>query len=171
MKKILFTLAAFIFSFGLCHAQTGNNAVSIGVEPDFLLGSYTSYYGVGIGGNVKGMLGVGSGMGQLTLTGGYSTFSSKSGTAAAGQTLSLVPILAGYRQSCKSGFYGEAQAGLGILGTKYTGGSFSQTNFSGAINAGYCQNNFDFSVRYNTEGDVISLFALRVAYNIPLKSK
>jgi hypothetical protein len=169
MQKILLTLVAFILSAGLCYAQTGNNQVGIGAEANFLSNaSYTAAYNTGFGGSVKGLYGVGT-AGQITLTSGYSSFSSKSGTIYAGQTLSLIPIIAGYRYNFKGGFYGEPQAGMAILSTKVPGFSFSQTNFAAALNIGYAKNGFDVSARYYTEGDVVSMFAVRVGYNISLK--
>src|SRR5476651_2663072 len=129
MKKILFSITAIFLLSGYCFAQTGNNQVGIGAEADFLLGpSYSNAYNIGFGGNVKGLYGVGT-AGQLTLTAGYSSYGGKSGTIFSTQTLSLVPILAGYRYNLASNFYGEVQAGVGILTTSATGFSFSQTNF------------------------------------------
>jgi len=171
MKKILLSVFAIVVLINYCSAQTGNNQLGIGVEANFLASNgYSSIYNAGFGGNLKGLYGVGT-AGQLTLTGGYSTFSGKSGSQFGNQTLSLIPILAGYRYNLSSGLYGEAQAGLGILTTKVTGFSFSQTNFGGAINVGYVTHGLDLSVRYYTEGDVMSLFAVRVAYNFSLSGK
>jgi len=162
-------MLSFMLTAGFCYAQTGNNAISIGAEADFPLGSYTGY-NIGFGGNVKGLYGLGA-SGQLTLTAGYSSFSGKSGSLYNGQTLSLLPILAGYRYNLASGLYGEGQVGLATLTTRIPGFSFSQTNFAAAANVGYVFNNFDVSVRYYTEGDVMSMFAVRLAYNIALGGK
>jgi hypothetical protein len=169
MKKILFSIMAVFLSAGFCYAQKGNNQVAIGVEADLPLGSYSGY-NVGFGGNLKGLYGLGSAS-QLTLTAGYSSFSAKSGGIYNGQTLTLLPILAGYRYNLASGLYGEGQVGLATLTTKIPGFSFSQTNFAAAINVGYVIKGFDVSVRYYTEGDVMSMFALRLAYNISLGKK
>lgn len=167
MKRILLGIAMLVFFSNFCSAQAGNNAIGIGAEATFLASNgYSSLYNPGFGGDIKGMYGINPG--QLTLTVGYNSFSSKSGSIAAGQTLSLLPIQAGYHYTFSQGFYLEPQLGMGILKTKFDGGSFSQTNFAGALNVGYTVNGFDFSVRYYTEGDVISAFAIRVGYNFSL---
>ncbi|MBS1532848.1 MAG: hypothetical protein JSU01_21270 [Bacteroidetes bacterium] len=171
MKKVLFTLLAFALSVAACYAQKGNNQIGIGGEINFPLGNgYNDIYNPGIGGNLKGLYGIGD-AGQLTLTAGYNSFSGKSSSQFGDQTLSLIPIQAGYRYNLKSGLYGEGQAGLGILTTKVTGYSASQTNFAGAINVGYLFKGFDIGVKYYTEFDVFSSFAVRLAYNIPLGDK
>jgi hypothetical protein len=170
MKTILIALGVFLGTTIYYYGQTGNNQIGVGAEGDFLMGSYSSAYNVGFGGNLKGLFGVGQ-SGQISLTAGYSSFSSKSGTIFAGQTLSLVPILAGYRYNTSNGFYGEPQIGVGILTTKVPGASYSQTNFAGSLNVGYVTNGFDVSLRYYTEGDVISMFAIRLGYNFSLKGK
>ncbi|HEY8780033.1 MAG TPA: hypothetical protein VIM16_00300 [Mucilaginibacter sp.] len=171
MKKILLLLVVNIFVFNCCFSQTGNNQISVGAEVNFLASNgYSTIYNPGIGGNLKGMYGIGSAS-QLTLTGAYSSFSGKSSSTYGDQTLSLLPILAGYRYNLSNGFYGEGQAGLAILTTKATGFSFSQTNFAAAINVGYVIHGFDIGARYYTEGDVISTFAVRLAYNFSLSGK
>ncbi|CAN5444478.1 hypothetical protein BH09BAC6_BH09BAC6_07880 [soil metagenome] len=171
MKKIVLLIAVNIFAFGYCFAQKGNNQIGIGAEVNFFASNgYSSIYNPGIGGNVKGLYGIGSAS-QLTLGAAFSSFSGKSSSIYGNQTLSLVPILAGYRYNLKSGFYGEAQAGLALLTTKATGDSFTQTNFAAAINIGYVTHGFDISARYYTEGDVISTVAFRLAYNFSLSGK
>ncbi|HVS94662.1 MAG TPA: outer membrane beta-barrel protein [Mucilaginibacter sp.] len=171
MKKILLILLAFILSATFCCAQTGNNQVGVGVETNLLLSNgYSDIYHPGIGGNLKGLYGIGDAS-QLTLTAGYNSFGGKSSSQFGDQTLSLIPVQAGYRYNLKSGLYGEGQAGVGILTTKVTGFSFSQTNFAAAIGVGYTINGFDASIRYYTEFDVISTFAVRIAYNFSLGGK
>ncbi len=168
MKKNLSLIVAFILSASFCYAQKGNNQISVGVETNFFLSNgYSSIYNPGLGGNVKGLYGLGDAS-QVTLTTGYTWYSGKSSSQYGNQSLGLIPILAGYRYNLKSGFYGEGQAGLAILRTSIPGFSFSQTNFAAAINAGYVYKGFDASIRYYTEGDVISLFAIRLAYNFSL---
>jgi hypothetical protein len=175
MKRKLFMMLALLALAGVCRAQTGNNQISVGAETNFLLtNGYSNIYHPGFGGNLKGMFGIGTAPQQLTLTVGYTHFGGKPftyGTATVDQTLSLIPILAGYRYNTSSGFYGELQAGVGMLGTHSDGTTFTQTNFAGAINAGYAYKGLDLSIRYYTEGDVISVFAIRLAYNISLGSK
>lgn len=168
MKKNLLTAIAVLLAH-FCFAQSGKIAIGIGAEFDPLANqSYSSIYKAGFGGNLKGLYGVGS-RGQITLTAGYLSFGGKSGVQYGDQTLSLIPVLAGYRYNFEGGLYGELQAGMGSLTTKASGFSFNQTNFAAALNIGYVYNNFDFSARYYTEGDVISMFALRIGYNFSIK--
>jgi hypothetical protein len=171
MKKISLSIAAVIFTISCCFAQTGYNQLGVGAEVNFLASNgYSTIYNSGMGGNLKGLYGIGSSS-QLTLTVAYSSFSGKSSSAYGDQTLSLLPALAGYRYNLSGGLYGEGQAGLAILTTKAAGFSFSQTNFAAAINVGYVISGFDISARYYTEGDVMSTFAIRLAYNFTLSGK
>ncbi len=171
MKKILLLVPFIIFGFNCCFAQAGNNQISIGAEVNFLASNgYSSIYNPGFGGGLKGLYGIGD-AGQLTLSGAFSSFGGKSSSTYGDQTLTLLPIMAGYRYNLKSGVYFEGQAGLATLTTKGSGFSFSQTNFAGAINVGYATHGFDISARYYTEGDVVSTFAVRIAYNISLSAK
>ena len=168
MKKALFITLAALFSAVCTYAQTGNNQVSIGIETNlFLKSGYSNIYNPGIGGNLKGLYGI-QDASQLTLTAGYSSFSGKSSSQYGDQNLSLLPVLAGYRYNLKNGLYAEGQVGLAILRTKAGDFSFSQTNFAAALNVGYTIKGFDASIRYYTEGDVISTFAVRLAYNFSL---
>jgi len=171
MKKIPLLLTFIIFVFNYCSAQKGNNQISVGAEVNFLASNgYSSIYNPGIGGGIKGLYGISSAS-QLTLGGTYSSFGGKSSSAYGDQTLSLLPVLAGYRYNLKAGLYLEGQAGLAVLTTKATGFSYSQTNFAAALNVGYATHGFDLSARYYTEGDVISAFAVRLAYNFSLPGK
>ena len=162
-----FTLAITMTTF----AQAGNNQVGIGAELNVPLGSFGDAYKTGFGGTIKGLYGIGK-AGQGTLTLGYSSFKGKSETSFGysyeGQTFSMVPILAGYRHHF-TGFYLEPQLGVTINGTKASGIKVeSMTKFAAALNAGYEIKGLDLSLRYHTEGDVLSLFAARIAYNINL---
>jgi hypothetical protein len=171
MKKILSLSTFIIFVCNCCFAQKGNNQISLGAEVNFLASNgYSSIYNSGIGGGLKGLYGIGNAS-QLTFGAAYSSFSGKSSSAYGDQTLSLLPFLAGYRYNLKGGLYLEGQAGLAILTTKADGFSFSQTNFAAALNVGYAIHGFDISARYYTEGDVISAFAVRLAYNFNLPGK
>jgi len=171
MKKLLLSTIAVVLLSNYCFAQTGNNQLGIGVEVNILASNgYSDIYHPGIGGNLKGLYGIGTAS-QLTLTAGYSSFGGKSSSQYGDQTLSLLPILAGYRYNLTGGLYGEGQVGAAILTTKASGFSYSQTNFAAAINVGYVTHGFDISARYYTEGDVISTFAVRLGYNFSLSGK
>jgi hypothetical protein len=171
MKRNLLSLALMIFVVNYCFAQKGNNQISLGAEVNFLASNgYSSIYHPGFGGGVKGLYGIGD-AGQLSLSATYSAFGGKSSSPYGDQTLTLLPILAGYRYNLKGGLYFEGQVGLAILTTKASGFSFSQTNFAAAANIGYTIHGFDISARYYTEGDVVSSFAVRLAYNFNLSNK
>lgn len=168
MKKTLLLLAFATLFVNYCFAQKGNNQVSVGVETNLPLSNgYSDIYHPGIGGGVKGLYGIGN-TAQLTLSVAYSSFSGKSSSEFGRQTLTLLPIQAGYRYNLTSGLYGEGQVGIATLSTKIPGFTYSQTDFAAAINVGYKFSGFDASIRYYTEGDVISTFAVRLAYNFKL---
>src|ERR1700710_3126565 len=102
MKKILLSLALVISACSYCSAQTGTIQLAIGAEVNFLASNgYSTIYNPGIGGNLKGLYGLGSSS-QLTLTAAYSSFSGKSSSAYGDQMLSLLPVLAGYRYNLAS---------------------------------------------------------------------
>ena len=151
------------------NAQKGNNQIGIGAEVDFPMGNLGTAYKTGFGGSIKGLYGIGN-AGQLSLSAGLSSFKGKSGTIYASQTFNLVPILAGYRHNFKSSFYLEPQAGVGIGTTKVSNFKFTQTEFAAVLNVGYAKNGFDISAFYHSEFDVLSMFGIRVAYNISLHS-
>ena len=172
MKRIVLSIAAMIMFSACCFAQAGNNQVSVGASADFLLGpGYRAAYNVGFGGNAKGLYGLGTN-GQATLTIAYSSFSGKSGTGYfdySNQTLSLLPILVGYRYNLPNHFYGEGQVGIGFLDQHAPSYSNNQTNPAAAVSAGVTMDGFDLSARFYTEGSVMNQFAIRLAYNFSLK--
>ena len=168
MKRKLLVMLALMLPAAFCFAQAGKVQIGIGAETNlFLSNGYSNIYSAGFGGNIKGLYGIDDAS-QITLTGGYTYFSGKSSSQYGNQNLSLLPILAGYRYNLKSGLYAEGQLGVGSLTTHVTGGNFTQTNFAAALNVGYCYKGLDLSIRYYTEGDVISIFAVRVGYNFSL---
>ncbi len=172
MKRIVLSITAIIMFSGCCFAQAGNNQVAVGGSADFLLGpGYRAAYNVGFGGNVKGLYGVGD-EGQATFTVAYSSFSGKSGTGFfdySKQTLSLLPILVGYRYNLPNHFYAEGQVGVGLLDQHAPTYSNNQTNPAAALSAGVIMDGFDLGVRFYTEGNVMNQFAIRLAYNFSLK--
>jgi len=170
MKKIVLSITAIIMFSACCFAQAGNNQVAVGASADFLLGpGYRAAYNIGFGGNVKGLYGVGD-EGQATFTVAYSSFSGKSGTIYySNQSLSLLPILVGYRYNLPNHFYGEGQVGIGFLDQHASTYSNNQTNPAAAISAGVIMDGFDLGARFYTEGSVMNQFAIRLAYNFSLK--
>jgi hypothetical protein len=171
MRRLLLFAALILAVSMTTFAQQGNNQVGIGAELNVPLGSFGDAYKTGFGGTIKGLYGIGK-AGQLTFTTGYSAFKGKSETSFGysyeGQTFSMVPLLAGYRHHF-TGFYLEPQLGVTINGTKASGIKVeSMTKFAAALNVGYEIKGLDLSLRYHTEGDVLSLFAARVGYNLNL---
>lgn len=169
-RSLLSAVFALVISIG-AFAQKGNNQVGVGAELNTPLGSFGDAYKTGYGGTIKGLYGIGK-AGQLTLTTGYSSFKGQSKTAFgysyAGQTFTMVPVSAGYRHHLNN-FYLEGQLGATINGTKANGVKVeSMTKFAFAANAGYEIKGLDLSLRYHTEGDVLSLFAARIGYNLNL---
>ena len=131
---------------------------------------------IGFGGSVKGLFGIGS-AGQITLTSGYMAFGSKNLPDGYKANLSVIPVIAGYRQNF-SGFYVEPQAGVGFINEKdkYQGesGTVSATKFTWAAGVGYVLNNIDLGARYQRsefEDGSIGLVGIKIAYNIPIGGK
>ena len=178
MKKTLFSLAIGIIVSLAAHAQSGNNQIGVGAEAGIPTGKGASETTkIGIGGSVKALFGVGS-SGQITLTSGYMSFGGKNLPDGYKATLTVIPVLAGYRQNF-GGFYVEPQAGVGFLKQKesYQGenGAEKATKLTWAVGAGYVINkNIDLGARYQRsefEDGSISLVGIKVAYNIPIGGK
>jgi len=166
MKRMVLSVAATIMFSGYCFAQSGNNQVGVGGSADFLLTpEYRAAYNNGFGGNIKALYGLGD-MAQLTLTVAYSSFRGKSGTLFnTNQTLSLLPVLAGYRYNLPDHFYVEGQAGVGFMTQQSPGYTNTQTKAAAALSAGVIMDGFDLSARIYTEGNVMNQFAVKLAYN------
>jgi hypothetical protein len=109
-------------------------------------------------------------MAQLTLTVAYSSFRGKSGKLLyANQTLSLLPVLAGYRYNLPEHLYVEGQAGVGLLTQHSPGYTYTQTNPAAGFSAGVIMDGFDLSALIYTEGHVMNEFAIKLAYNFSFK--
>ena len=177
MKKVFIT--AFFVATCLigAKAQSGNNQIGVGVNVGIPTGDFGDAFGVGIGGYVKGLLGVGS-AGQVTLTTGYTSFGMKDefeqalGVEKASAT--VIPILLGYRHNF-SGFYAEPQIGYNILGARAKAagvtGTDSEGQFAWAIGFGYVVSNFDIGARYESmhkDGSSTAFVGFRVGYNFSL---
>ena len=174
MRKVFLVLAS-VFALSAANAQTGKNQIGVGVEVGLPMGDFGDAFKTGFGGSVKYLHGVGS-AGQISLTTGYTTFSTKADLPD-GYSLkaSIIPILAGYRHNF-SGAYVEPQLGYGIYGFKAKGGGESESEsegaFTWAIGAGYAlQQGLDLGVRYQSaskDGSTTSLIGFRVGYNFSL---
>ncbi len=173
MRKILFSLATCIIVSLAAHAQSGTTKIGIGAELGAPIGNAKDVLKMGFGGSAKALFGIGN-AGQITLTSGYSTFSAKGLDDGEKASLSIIPLIAGYRQNF-NGFYVEPQAGAGLILEKDENGYGSEkgstTRFTWAVGAGYVISNVDVGVRYQrseANGGNFSYVGIKVAYNIPL---
>lgn len=159
------TIAAVISLTAMSYAQKGAIKLGIGAEVGLPMGDFGDAAKTGFGGSVKGFYGV-SDAGDITLSVGYLSFSSKGGGSSTG----ALPILAGYRHNF-SGFFVEPQVGY----TSFSGGGSSQGGLGWAINAGYGMKSWEASVGYNSASTKVSgvtftnsWVGVRVAYNFSL---
>ena len=177
MKKLVLATAFVVACLIGANAQSGKNQIGVGADIGIPTGDFGDGFSVGIGGYVKGFLGVGT-AGQVTLTTGYSSFSMKDefeqllGVDKASAT--VVPILLGYRHNF-SGFYAEPQVGYNIFGARVKSGgvtaSDSEGAFAWAVGFGYVINNFDIGARYESmhkDGESNAFVGFRVGYNFSL---
>jgi hypothetical protein len=171
MRKVFLVLAS-VFALSAANAQTGNNQIGIGLDLGLPTGDYSDAFKLGIGGYAKYLHGVGS-AGQVTFTTGYQSFKAKESTDEESGTLSVIPLLAGYRHNF-SGLYVEPQLGMGIYKVKVEAGgqsfSESESKFTYGIGAGYAVSGFDIGVRYQA-GSLDPSFGqigFRVGYNFSL---
>ena len=173
MKKINMILLAVIVTAS-SFAQKGNNAIGAGADLSFPMGVFGNAFKTGMGVYAKGLFGVGK-AGQITFTGGYSTFKEiGSGFGWSGK-LSFVPLMIGYRHNF-NGFFVEPQFGFGNLTYKYTedGDFWNETEglVTWAASAGYVFNkHVELSGRYQRSNNATSngeLFGIRLGYNFSL---
>ncbi len=169
MKRIILSLTLLLAICLVGHAQKGNNQVNIGPEVDLPVGTFGDAYKAGFGVTAKGLYGVGK-SGQITFTTGFQSLKGKSGTvdgySYSGQTISIIPYLAGYRQNFKS-LYVEPQLGFATYKTKVPDFHFSETRLTYGIGVGYSMKVVDLGLRYQSH-EGYSMVALRAAYNINL---
>jgi len=174
MKKVLLVMALFVATTMATFAQEGTFGLSVGVEGALPVGDWSDGFGVGIGGSLKGLYGVGN-AGQVTLTTGYDRFGAKENDEDVDVSLSMIPILAGYRHNFSS-LYLEPQLGVSIVKTKADAGEFgdfsaSSTEFTWAIGGGYVVGPIDLGLRYQSisgDGGSTGFIALKVAYGFSL---
>jgi hypothetical protein len=172
MKKIILVFACLV-ALSTVKAQKGNNQIGIAAEVGLPIGDFGDSYKTGIGGSVKGLLGVGT-AGQVTFTTGYTAFKDKGSTDDNKVTDTIIPLLSGYRHNF-SGFYVEPQLGYGIYGAKVEmngeDASSSDGAFTYALGVGFASSGFDAGVRYqgaSKDGSNTSFIGIRVGYNFTL---
>ena len=172
MRKIFFASALAIVSFIGAKAQSGNNQVGIAFDLGVPTGDFGDAVKTGFGGQVRGLLGVGT-AGQVSLTVGYSSFKEKE-ESGSDFKMTILPILAGYRHNF-NGIYVEPQVGYGSYGAKATilGSEVSDSEgaFTWAAGVGFAKNGIDIGARYQSgtkDGDNISLVGIHIGYNFTL---
>ncbi|MDP4264555.1 MAG: outer membrane beta-barrel protein [Bacteroidota bacterium] len=177
MKRIYVVILGMILFSACGFAQKGNNQVGVSAELAVPTGDFNDYGKAGFGGIVKGLYGIGS-AGQITLTSGYLSFSAKneykSLLEADKISLSIIPILAGYRHHFGD-FYAEPQVGYGIYKSRIKGGFYDSKNSEGAFTwaagVGYVFKELEVGVRYQSghkDGTSTALFGLHIGYNFSL---
>ena len=175
MKKIYMVLLAAILLNASSFAQKGKNQLGFGADLSLPTSDFGNYFKTGAGGYVKGMLGVGK-AGQVTVTTGYSSFKEAGDWEDFTTTVTIVPLLFGYRHNF-NGFFVEPQLGYGIYGAKVTDfqeGFYTESGgaFTWAAGVGYIFNNqVEVSARYQSggqQGTNFNLFGLRLGYNFSL---
>jgi hypothetical protein len=173
MKKLFLLFALFIVISINANAQSGNNQIGIALDLGIPIGDDSEDSKLGIGGQLKGLFGVGT-AGQITFTTGYMRFGVKDLPDGFEASSSIIPLLAGYRHNF-SGLYIEPQVGYGIYGGKFKGGGFdisdSEGAFTYAFGLGYAMGGFDVGARYQgatKDGSSMSLIGIRLGYNFTL---
>src|SRR5215470_7407178 len=118
MKKFLlvFLVLAIAALNASTYAQKGNNSLGIGPDLSLPLSAFGSQFNPGFGAYAKGMLGVGT-AGQVTFTIGYSSFKEQGHFDDFNTTMSIVPLVLGYRHNF-NGFFVEPSLGYGLYGAK-----------------------------------------------------
>ena len=174
MRKIFFASALAIASFIGAQAQSGNNQVGIAFDLGIPTGDLGDAVKTGFGGQVRGLLGVGT-AGQVSLTVGYSSFKEKE-ESGSDFKMTILPILAGYRHNF-NGIYVEPQVGYGSYGAKATilGSEVSDSEgaFTWAAGIGYAKKNIEIGGRYQSgeKDGSLSQFLIHVGYVLPIKSR
>ncbi|HWJ27851.1 MAG TPA: outer membrane beta-barrel protein [Flavisolibacter sp.] len=176
--KIALLILSLVFAFSFAsHAQKGNNQIGVAFETGIPVGDFGEINKAGFGGSAKGLFGVGT-VGQISLTSGYTSYSTKSKYLQSGEkeTIGIVPVLAGYRHNLNS-FFIEPQVGVGIYSIHDSGSSDdlndSKASFTWALGVGYKINNVELGLRYQNGkvNDWISTFefvGLHLGYNFSL---
>ena len=172
MRKFFFASALAISSFIGAQAQSGNNQVGVAFDLGVPTGDFGDVAKTGFGGQLRGLLGVGT-AGQVSLTTGYLSFKEKE-ESGMDLKMSIIPILAGYRHNF-SGFYVEPQVGYGIYGAKATilgtESKDSEGAFTWAAGLGFAKNGVDIGARYQSaskDGSTTSLVGIHIGYNFTL---
>src|SRR5215510_520625 len=116
MKRTYIVVFATILLSATCFAQKGNNAIAIGGELGIPTSDFGNYFKTGVGMYTKAMYGVGK-SGQVTFTSGYTAYKEAGDFNDFTTTISIVPLLFGYRHYFTN-FFVEPQLGYAMFGAK-----------------------------------------------------
>jgi predicted porin len=167
MRKIFFATALAVVSFIGANAQKGNNQVGVAFDLGIPTGDFGDAFKTGFGGQLRGLLGVGT-AGQVSLTTGWSTFKEKE-SSGYNSKMNIIPVLLGYRHNF-NGLYVEPQAGYGSYAGKSDLGDNSEGAFTWAVGLGYAKSGLDIGARYQSgqKDGSISLVGIHLGYNFTL---
>lgn len=168
MRKFLFVTVLVVASFIGVNAQKGNNQIGVAFDLGIPTGDLGDMVKTGFGGQVRGLLGVGT-AGQVSLTAGWSTFKEKEETGV-NLKENIIPVLLGYRHNF-NGFYVEPQVGYGSYATKSDLVDGSDGAFTWAAGIGYAKSGIDVGARYQSghkDGSSLSLIGIHIGYNFTL---
>ncbi|MBL0356591.1 MAG: outer membrane beta-barrel protein [Chitinophagaceae bacterium] len=176
MKKASIIAVIFMALSLTSIAQKGNNKVGFGGELAIPAGGdFGQAFNTGFGGWIKFLFAVGK-SGYVSFSSGYTSFTAKGSGSQESASISVLPILLGYRHALVKGLYVEPQAGYGSYRAKYTlngqSASGSQGAFTYAIGIGYEVSDIDFGLRFQN-GSIESVnygnVAFRIGYNFSVK--
>lgn len=180
MKKVFVAISIALVSV-TTYAQKGTTQIGVGADVGIPVGDFADEVKTGFGGYAKGLFGIGE-AGQITITSGYSSFKAKGSSDEGSGSLTIIPLLAGYRHNF-SGFYAEPQIGYNIYGAKVNVGGLKLKTTEGglgwAVGFGYVVNNVDLGIRYQggkpsgVEGENPDwgFVGIHVGYNFSLSGK
>lgn len=179
MKRIYFVVIAILLMNTAGFSQKGNNSIGVGGDLSFPMGEFSNFYKTGFGAYTKALLGVAR-AGQISFTAGYSSFKFMTNFEGVNSTISLAPVLVGYRHNF-NGFFVEPQVGYSIANIKISADELEDdiTDSGGfltwAATVGYVFNKqVEISARYQvggTNSTKMNLFGLRLGYNFSLGAK
>jgi len=167
MRKIFLATVFAVASFIGANAQKGTNQIGVAFDLGIPTGDFGDAFKTGFGGQVRGLLGVGT-AGQVSLTAGWSTYKEKE-ESGINLKENILPVLVGYRHNF-SGFYVEPQVGYGSYKTKFDGGDESTGAFTWAAGIGYAKSGIDVGARYESgqKDGSISHIGIHLGYNFTL---
>lgn len=164
--KSLKLLSFLLLTFLSVNAQRSN--ISIGPEINLPSGNSTNKSAIGLGGYLKGEVGLSQKF-SITGSGGFASFLGKRFLGQRAATLSYLPVKAGLKFYTESNFYFEGQLGavLPINGNEKT--AFAWSPGAGTFLRSRNNNQLDIGFRYEgwsrmNSNTAFSFFSLRAGY-------